>query len=258
MTGKGVPCAPLNQLPDKVQTPPTDPPATSTPVLRDNLTLKNGLPGYLGTPMPTDEISLIRMPHVASYFDTKGVTPETPYVQNQTDYISFTQYGSAIGVYRPDTPFTTSLGDAQLEVDESGGSTILVWPRNLDAAQRGKVFAYARRQGFAIMRGGAANELTTANLFIRLKGASKTYDGAYAPDTNRTRVPCYFGTVQKPAHAGKPWSAVTGDKFVASPANIGTGAPQGVSGDTQVLLDGSLLNKLRSHIRSTGGSYSAR
>ncbi len=114
-TGRGVPCAPLNQLPDKVQTPPTDPPATSPPVLRDNLVLKNGLPfdrllgsnssaegfqfappnpkglvqftrppllpgadvsaipppdncaGYLGTPTPTDQISLIRMPRVASY-----------------------------------------------------------------------------------------------------------------------------------------------------------------------------------------------
>ncbi len=51
---------------------------------------------------------------------------------------------------------------------------------------------------------------------------------------------------------------MTGDRFVASPANIGTGAPQGASGDTQEVLDGSLLTKLRSHIRSTGGSYSAR
>src|SRR5215218_9188570 len=76
------------------------------------------------------------------------------------------------------------------------------------------------------MRGGAANELTTANLLIRLKGASPTYAGAYAPDSNRTGVPCYFGTVQKPAHAGKPWSAVKGGKFAASPSNLGTGAPQ--------------------------------
>lgn len=306
MTGKGVSCAALNQLPDKVQKPPTDPPATSPPVLRDNLVLKNGLPfdrllgsnssaegfqfappnpkglvqftrppllpgadvstipppdncaGYLGTPTPTGQISLIRMPHVASYFDTEDVTATTPYVQNQADYISFTQYGSAIGVYRPGTPFTTSLGDAELKVDSSGGSTILVWPRDLDPTQRQMVFAYARRRGFAILRGGVANELTTANLLIRLKGASSTYTGAYAPDANRKGVPCYFGTVQKPKHAGKPWSAVAGDKFVASPSNIGTGAPQGVSGDTQELLAGGLMNKLRSHIRSTGGSYSAR
>jgi hypothetical protein len=304
-TGKGVPCAPLNQLPDVIQTPPTDPPATSPPVLRDDLKLKNGLPfdrllgssspaegfqfappnpkgliqftrppllpgadvsaiappdncaGYLGTPTPTDQISLIRMPHVATYFDTHDVTPTTPYVQKEADFVSFTQYGSAVGVYRPGTPFTTSLGDAQLNVDGSGGSTILIWPRNLDAGQRQKVFAYARRQGFAIMRGGAANELTTANLLIRLKGASSTYTGAYVPDADRTGVPCYFGTVQKPANAGKSWSAVKGGKFAASPANLGTGAPQGVSGGTQDLLDGSLLNRLHAHIRSTGGSYSA-
>ncbi len=305
-TGQGVPCAPLNQLPDVVQTPPTDPPATSPPVLRDNLELKNGLPfdrllgsgspakgfqfappnpkgliqftrppllpgadvseipppdncaGYLGTPTPTDEISLIRMPHVATYFDSRNVTPTSPYVQKEADFVSFTQYGSAIGAYRPGTPFTTSLGDAELEVDSSGGSTILVWPRDLSASERRQVFAYARREGFATLRGGAANELTTANLLIRLKGAASSYAGAYAPDAGREGVPCYFGTVQNPKHAGKPWSSVTGDEFVASPANIGTAAPRGASGGTQALLDGSLLTKLRAHIEATGGSYSAR
>jgi pimeloyl-ACP methyl ester carboxylesterase len=33
--------------------------------------------------------------------------------------------------------------------------------------------------------------------------------------------------------------------------------PQGVSGGTKDLLDGSLLNRLHAHIRSSGGSYSA-
>jgi hypothetical protein len=108
------------------------------------------------------------------------------------------------------------------------------------------------------MRGGAANDLTTANLFVQLKGASPTYDGAYAPDENRTGVPCYFGTTQKPKHTGERWSAVTGDQYVASATNIGAGAPQGVSGGTQALLDGSRLKKLKSHIKSTGGSYTAR
>jgi hypothetical protein len=207
--------------------------------------------------MPTEHIALIRIPHVATYFDTRHLTPDTPYVQKEADYVSLTQYGSAIGTYRPGTPFTTSLGDAELEVDSSGGSTVVVWPRTLDARDRVQVFAYAKQHGFAIMRGGAANELTTANLLIRLKGASPTYKGAYAPDANRAGVPCYFGTVQTPQHAGQGWSAVTGDKYVASPANLGASAPQGVSGDTGALLDGGLLKKLKSHVESTGGSYSA-
>jgi hypothetical protein len=305
ITGKGVPCAPLNVIPDKLQTPPSRPPATPTPVLRDNLVLKNGLPfdhllgsnsqakgfqfgppnpkgliqftrlpllpgadvsaipppdncaGYLGTPMPTDQIALIRMPHVARFFDAHGVTPTTPYVQKEADYVSFTQYGSAIGTYRPGTPFTTSLGDAELMIDKSGGSTIVVWPRTLNARERAQVFAYAKQHGFAIMRGGEANEVTTANLLVRLKGASPTYKGAYTPDANRKGVPCYFGTVQQPKHAAQPWSKVTGAKYVASPANIGAGAPQGVSGSTQALVSGSLLSKLKSHIEASGGSYVA-
>jgi hypothetical protein len=304
-TGKGVPCATLNVIPDKLQTPPTRPPATPTPVLRNNLLLKNGLPfdralgskssvegfqfappnpkgliqftrppllpgadvskippadncaGYLGTPVPTDAIALIRMPHVARFFDTHAIGPDTPYKQKEADYVSFTQYGSAIGTYRPGTPFTTSLGDGELMLDKSGGSTLVVWPRTLTARERAQVFAYAKQHGFAIMRGGAANELTTANLLVRLKGASPTYKDAYAPDADRAGVTCYFGTVQQPKHAGQPWSKVTGDEYVASPANIGSGAPQGVSGSAHALVDGSLLSKLKSHIEATGGSYVA-
>jgi hypothetical protein len=303
-TGEGVPCAALNQIPDALQTAPTDPPTTRTPILRNDLELKNGLPfdrllgsnsslkgfqfapanpqgliqftrppllpgadvsaippkdncaGYLGTPVPPTRISLIRMPHVATFFDTEHLTPTTRYEQNEADFISFTQYGSAIGVYRPGTPYTTSLGDAELEIDDAGGSTILVWPRDLARDKRRQIFAYARQHGFALMRGGAANELTTANLLIRMKGASPTYTGAYAPDADRKGVPCYFGTVQNPTHAGKPWSAVSGAKFAASPSNLGSGAPQGVSGGAKQLLDGSLLGRLKAHIRSTGGSYS--
>jgi hypothetical protein len=60
-----------------------------------------------------------------------------------------------------------------------------------------------------------------------------------------------------PENKALGWSAVTGDKHVASPGNMGAGAPQGVSGDSRALLDGSLLQKLKSHIKATGGSYSA-
>ena len=40
-----------------------------------------------------------------------------------------------------------------------------------------------------------------------------------------------------------------------APANPGTGAPRGVSGGMQELLDGSLRDRLAKHIRSTGGNY---
>jgi hypothetical protein len=156
-TGKGVPCAPLNVIPDKLQTPrparrlrrrrrcgatwcsrtacrstarsARRPPPTGsssrrpTPKGLIQFTRPPLLPGadvskippadncagYLGTPVPTDEIALIRMPHVARFFDTHAIGPDTPYKQ-EADYVAFTQYGSAIGTYRPGTPFTTSVG----------------------------------------------------------------------------------------------------------------------------------------------------
>src|SRR5262249_31433674 len=144
--------------------------------------------------------------------DTDDLTPETPFAQEQTTYISFTQYGSGISYYDPGSPNTGSLANGELRVDASGGATILIWPRSLTRAQRQQVFAYARRNGWAIMRGGLEGTITTANLFVRLKGASPSYSGGYTPTSERQGVPCYFDDNPD----ATKWTAVTGSQYVAS------------------------------------------
>jgi hypothetical protein len=50
---------------------------------------------------------------------------------------------------------------------------------------------------------------------------------------------------------------VSGAKYIASAANIGSGAPQGVNCTVQQFLDGSCLVTLKAYITQTGGSYTA-
>ena len=209
--------------------------------------------GYLGAATSTTRVGLIRMPHVARWFKTTNLTPTTPFEQEQTDYISFTQYGNGLGVYDPGSPNTGSLGNEELKVDPSGGATIMVWPRTLKPSERARVFAYAKRNAWAILRGGDKGPVTTANLLVRLKGASDSYSGRYSPSSDEPGVPCYFD-----GHPNARWGDLTGQKYVASARNIGAGAPQGVNCKVPQVLDGTCLRELKGYIAQTGGSYTAR
>lgn len=208
--------------------------------------------GYLGAATSTTQVGLIRMPHVAQWFDTSDITSDTLFEQEETTYISFTQYGSGVSFYDPGTPDTGSLANEELQVDDSGGSTIMVWPASLSKADQEQVFAVAKAKGWAVMRGGQEGPITTANLFVRLKGSSPSYQGGYTPTDDRTGVPCYFDD-----NPTQSWAELTGDQYVASAANIGTGAPQGVNCEVSEVVDGSCLDTLETYLTQTGGSYTA-
>ncbi len=156
--------------------------------------------GYLGARVDPLRIALIRLPHVASIFETESLAPDTTFPADaQASYISLTMYGASVNTYEPDQPDSASLANAEFQLDETGGSTIVVWPRHLPVHERKQLFAYAQEQGWALIRGGSIGPLTTANLLMRLKGANDEYYGAYTPlppdppdQPGRTGVPCYF------------------------------------------------------------------
>jgi hypothetical protein len=60
--------------------------------------------GYLGAATSTTEIGLIRIPHVAKWFDTSNLTADSHFEQEETTFFSVTQYGSADGTYQPGSP----------------------------------------------------------------------------------------------------------------------------------------------------------
>ena len=215
--------------------------------------------GYLGARVDPRRIALIRLPQVASFFDPVGIEPDTTYPNSDSAYISLTMYGASVNRYEPGDPGTASLADSEFLLDATGGSTIVVWPRDLRPTERKKVFAYARAQGWALLRGGLVGPITTANILFRLKGASTEYYGAYTPITDgRSGVPCYFNFI--PPQPPPSWQLLEDAKnpmaCVASFQYLGNAAPQGVlCADTDELLDGSCLARLKAYIAATGGSY---
>jgi hypothetical protein len=165
--------------------------------------------GYLGAETSTTEIGLIRIPHAAKWFDTSNLTANSLFEQEETTYFSVTQYGSADGTYQPGSPQSASLGNQELLVDASGGSTIVVWPRSLSTDDQQQVFDHAKANGWAIIRGDEQGQVTTANLFVRMKGASSSYQGGYTPTSQRAGVPCYFNKGVRDARCAQ---ALTGTR----------------------------------------------
>ena len=213
--------------------------------------------GYLGARVDPRRIALIRLPHVASIFETATLDPNTTYPTSQGAYISLTMYGAAVNTYDPEDPDSASLADAEFQPDETGGATIVVWPRGLPIRERAQLFAYAHAHRWALIRGGRVGPLTTANMLFRLKGANPDYYGAYTPLPGvRTGVPCYFDSV--PGEAS--WTAIENAAdpmlYVASFQNLGNAAPQGVQcASTAEVLNGSCLRRLKAYIEDTGGKY---
>jgi hypothetical protein len=213
--------------------------------------------GYLGARLNPRRISIIRIPQVPTVFDPLQLNRHTRYPDAQGAYFSLVMYGAAIATYAPGKPFSASLADSELQPDFTGGATLVVWPRDLPIPEREQLFAYARANGWALVRNGRVGALTTANMLIRLKGASSTYYGAYtALPGVRTGVPCYFNG----APDGTPWTAIeTANNpmtYVASFQNLGNAAPQGVQcTSTADVLNGSCLFRLKDYIRQTGGQY---
>jgi hypothetical protein len=219
-------------------------------------------------------ISLIRIPHIANYTDVTNVTsastypnPIDPGSPPEAAYESLVQYGASSGLYLPGDPNTTALADGEFRVDATGGSTIVVWPRNLSPAKQQQLFAYASSQGWALLRGGTRGPVTGANLLIRVKGSASDYYG------DVSSVPCFYGGGKlPPINTGVPWMDVPigtpthPTRLVATAANMGertrsgviSAAPQGVTCSSVAdLTSGTCLSALMSYIQSTGGSYYA-
>lgn len=216
--------------------------------------------GYLATRTSTRLVSLVRIPHIPNYTDTQGLTPSSTYPNPvrpgqpwQAAFVSLSMYGSSSGFYLPGDPRTSSIADGEFKPDRTGGSTVLIWPRDLPRRQRARVFDYARRKGWAIVRGGTSGRQTSANVLVRVKAPASDYFGG------ESHLPCFFDA---PENRHKPWSEIpvqNGSPWVASAENLGAAAPQGVTcRSIRILVSERCLGDLKRQIRVTGGHYFAR
>ena len=220
--------------------------------------------GYLGARVDPLRIALIRIPHIPSIFETELLDPDTTFPGDaQAAYISLTMYGADVNSYEPGNADSASLANAEFHPDPTGGSTIVVLPRNLPDHEREQLIAYARVRRWVLIEGGRVGPLTTANLLLRLKRANATYYGAYTPlppeppdHPGRSGVPCYFDNLPQ----GTPWTEIEKADdpmtYVATFQNLGNAAPQGVHCvDVEEVLNGSCQKRLEDYIEKTGGKY---
>lgn len=213
--------------------------------------------GYLGTKTDPKRIALIRFPHIANYTNSDGVTrasrypnPVNPGAPWEAAYESLVMYGTSSGFYLPGDPNTATVADSEFRIDRTGGSTVLLWPRTLNRREQRRAFRYARRHGWAIVRGGTQGRVASANILIRVKASASDYGGSVS------KVPCFFGPTSPKVWPDVPVQA--GSPYVASGKNMGSAAPQGVTcrsvGD---LRAGDCLARLKAYISRTGGTYFA-
>lgn len=225
--------------------------------------------GYLGTRTDPRRVTLIRIPRVANFTsnnvlmgDTTSVYPNPFNAAQpwQAAYTSLNMYGTSLNEYISGSPNTGSIAGSEYKIDASGGSTIMVWPRNLNRFQQEALFNYAKRQGWAIMRGGTQGIASSANMLYRVKGSASDFQGRLS------NVPCFFGTTQNPTNTDKTWVDVPtakGSQYAAAPYNLGPYAPSSVACERNIgsyttiveTVTGQCERKLAGWIAQTGGSY---
>ena len=213
--------------------------------------------GYLTAKLNPRQIALVRVPKLPTYFKRSGVTSGSTYPQTNVAYVSFNTYGAAVGRYTPGSPDTMGLGNEDIHTDTTGGATFVVWPRNLTRVQQQAVFAYAQLHGWNLIRGNSDGRVYGDTLYIRNKGADPNYLGGYTPNANRPGAPCFRGGPNNPGLPDSvPYRAI-GERWAATPSEMGSATPQGVECTTAGLLGGTCLARLIVHIKQTGGSYFA-
>lgn len=225
--------------------------------------------GYLGTKTDPRRVTLIRIPRVANFTsnnvlmgDTTSLYPNpfNPAQPWQAAYTSLNMYGTSLNEYISGSPNTGSIAGTEYKIDASGGSTVMVWPRNLNRFQQEALFNYAKRQGWAIMRGGTQGIASSANMLYRVKASASDFQGRLS------NVPCYFGTTQNPVNTDKTWQDVPtakGSQYAAAPYNLGAYAPSSVACERNIgsfttiveTVTGQCERKLAGWIAQTGGSY---
>jgi hypothetical protein len=217
---------------------------------------------YVEARLNSRQIALIRIPHIAQ-FQSHTPAADAVYQQTEAGAISYSAYGQLTSTYRQGSAFSYAVGNEDIIQDETGGATIVVWPRSLSPAVRRTVFAYARSQGWNLLQGNTSGPQYANMMTVRVNGPAPTYQGGLYHTDCRTGAPCMlgpqdtldpFGLTVVPV--GTPFMDIP-DDFVATPDMLGESTPQGVQCEVAGYLGGNCLDRLMQYMDDTGGAYYA-
>jgi hypothetical protein len=221
---------------------------------------------YISAKLNQREIAVIRIPKVPSFQPTDP-TANATYKQTDAGYYVWQVLGRARQDFRPHSPFNFTLGAEDIKLDSTGGATFVVWPRSMGLAQRAAVFALAAARGWNLLEGNAQSPQYSNSIWLRVNGPASTYTGGTYPTASRSGVPCVSGP-QSVLDAWPSTSSLTalpintgwntlGSEWAAVPSMMGTATPQGVQCSFRSYVADSCLRRLKQHMKSTGGSYTA-
>jgi hypothetical protein len=215
-------------------------------------------PNYLAAKLQPDQIAMIRIPKMPTFFDASKVSPDTKYPAPDVDFVSLNNYGFDLGLQLPDFADEMNMGKSQghFKQDSAGGMTLVVWPRLGIASLPPSVAliaAKARANGWNLERGNIDGPYFGNSEILRYKGTNPNYRYSFAPNNATHGVPCFYNN---PANADVAFEDVPA-QFAAQPRDAGPATPQGVQCSLTEYLSDTCLNRLKKHIADTGGSYFA-
>jgi hypothetical protein len=211
----------------------------------------------LAAKLQEDQIALIRIPKLPTFFDATKVGPTTRYPAPDVEFVSLNNYGLDLGLQLPaDDPVNMSKSQADLKLDSTGGMTLVVWPRRGLASLPPSValiLAKARANGWNLQQGNIDGPYFPHVEVIRYKGTNPNYAHSFSPNDATRGVPCFYN---EPGNAEVPFENVP-ERYAARPEYTGPATPQGVQCTLTEYLSDACLSRLKRHIADTGGSYNA-
>jgi hypothetical protein len=210
--------------------------------------------GYVFANLPNDVVSLIHIPQVPSFPDYQGATDTTV---NNTDefnvnYYSVVIYGALKQVSAVGTVKNSQIGNRQINVNDDGSATIVLYPRSATPEQIDTIKAVVDANGWNLLLSGLQTDLAPNLLVVREKGPNSMWQNSLSPNAVTAGAPCpQTANPSLPLPQDPPVAQVT--QF----NGMGLSAPQGQNCSIDAFLSGKCLEDFGAQLAEDGSVWSA-
>jgi hypothetical protein len=204
--------------------------------------------------LPNDVVSLIHIPQVPSFPDYQGATDTT--VNNTDDfnvsYYSVVAYGALKQLSAIGTVDNSQIGNRQVNINEDGSATIVLYPRTSTPEQIEAIKAVVEANGWNLLTSGLQTDTAPNLVVIREKGPNNNWQNALSPNSVTAGAPCPQTTDPAlPLPQDPPEAQVT--QF----NGMGLSAPQGQNCSVDAFLSGKCLKDFGAQLAADGAVWSA-
>jgi hypothetical protein len=210
--------------------------------------------GYVFANLPNDVVSLIHIPQVPSFPDYQGATATT--VNNTDDfdvtYYSVVVYGALKQLSAVGTVENSQIGNRQININDDGSATIVVYPRSATREQIAAMKAVVDANGWNLLTGGLQTDTAPNLVAVREKGSNDKWANSLSPNSVTAGAPC--PQTQDPS---LPLPQDPPDAQVTQFNGMGLSAPQGQNCSIAAFLSGQCLKDFGAQLAEDGSVWSA-